>query len=331
MKNLLIGLVIGGFTMGWGGCATKDAPTELAAFLADNYVKPAIYDEHRAQQQFFDTEGGKIAFTDHGPDDAPVIVLLHGVPTSSWMYRKVVPDLQQKLRVITVDQLGYGSSEKPDRDVTDYSPAAQADRVEALLAARGVDEYSILMHDMGGLTAWEMLEDNPEKIQNLVVLNTIVGRTGFVHPDIEGGFFVAQLMKAFTAPLTSSRILDKVFFDLGLKDEYKLTEEECYGYVRPMREGADDALYSFFTNVNDDLFDDLAEKRQSWPDYKGDVMVMWGAKDETLTTGQIPTLKAGFNIPDEDIHIYENNAHFLAEEIPDELVTKVSEFVTRGG
>jgi len=325
MKQLIIGAALSGLTMGWGGCATKDAPSQLAAVMSDSYSAPKDYDAHRAQQKLFAVEGGNIAFTDHGT--GPAIVLLHGVPTSSWMYRKVVPGLQQNMRVITVDQLGYGSSEKASRKDVDYSPAAQARRIESLLASRGVSEYSILMHDMGGLTAWEMLKSKPDAVKNLVVLNTIVGKTGFEHPDMEAGFITAQLMKAYTSSLTSAAILDKTFSDLGLKGEYKLTEEECYGYVRPMREGSDDALYSFFTNVNDDLFTDLSVKHTTWPQYKTRVMVMWGGKDEILTTGQIPTLKSAFNIPDSDIHIYENNAHFLAEEIPEEIVAKVSAFM----
>ncbi len=325
MKHVLIGVITTSLALAWGGCATKDAPTELAAVMADRYVAPVKYADHRAQQKLFEAEGGNIAFTDHGT--GPAIVLLHGVPTSSWMYRKIIPTLQQNMRVITVDQLGYGSSQKPSRDDVDYTPAAQARRIEALLAARGVTEYSILMHDMGGLTAWEMLAAKPEAVQNLVVLNTIVGETGFKHPNMEAGFITTQLMKAYTSSLTSAAILDKTFGDLGLKGEYKLSEDECYGYVRPMREGADDALYSFFTTVNDDLFAALETKQQGWPNFKGRVLVMWGAKDETLTVGQIPTLQAAFNIPDQNIHIYENNAHFLAEEIPNEIVQNVSDFM----
>jgi len=327
MKRLILSALLSGLAIGWGGCATKDAPIQLAAVMGDSYVAPADYGEHRAQQKLFETEGGKIAYTDHGQGHA--IVLIHGVPTSSWMYRKVVPDLQQNMRVITVDQLGYGSSEKPSRKTADFSPAAQARRIEALLASRGVREYSILMHDMGGLTAWEMLASNPVAVKNLIVLNTIVGRTGFEHPNIEAGFITKKLMKAYTSSLTSAAILDKTFTDLGLIGEYKLTEEECYGYVRPMREGSDDALFSFFTGVNDDLFVDLETKRESWPDYKGRVMVMWGAQDEILTTGQIPTLQTAFNIADDDIHIYDENAHFLAEEIPGEIVEKVSAFIAK--
>lgn len=327
MKHFIIGAALSGLTMGWGGCATKDAPEQLASAMSERYLAPADYAAHRAQQKLFEAEGGKIAFTDHG--QGKVVVLLHGVPTSSWMYRKVVPGLQANMRVITVDQLGYGSSEKPSRDEADYSPAAQARRIQALLASRGVTEYSVLMHDMGGLTAWEMLGAQPEAIDKLIVLNTIVGQTGFKHPNMEAGFITSQLMKAYTSSLTSAAILDKTFTDLGLTGEYKLTEEECYGYVRPMREGSDDALFSFFTGVNDDLFKALETKRRTWPDYDVDMLVMWGGKDKILTTGQIPTLKTAFNIPDENIHIYDNNAHFLAEEIPDEIVAKVSGFIAR--
>ena len=329
MRALILALGLSGLTLGFNGCATKDVPSQLAATMADSYVAPATYGDHRAQQQLFDTGSGKVAFTDHGPQvaGAPTIVLLHGVPTSSWMYRKVMPSLQLNMRVITVDHLGYGSSEKPKRDEADYSAAAQARRVESLLASRGVTHYSVLMHDMGGLVAWEMLTKNPDAIDNLIVLNTIVGDEGFEQPDVEGGFFVTQLMKAYTAKLTSAAILDRTFSDLGLEGEHKLSEDECYGYVRPMREGADDALYSFFTNIDDDLFADLKLKQATWPNYKGKVMVMWGAKDEILTTEQIPVLKTAFNIPDEDIHIYEDNAHFLAEEIPDEIAAKINAFV----
>ena len=75
-----------------------------------NYQLPLAYQQHRSQQKYFQSEDGSIAYTDHGEGD--VLVLLHGVPTSSWMYRKIIPDLQQDFRVISVDLLGYGSSEK---------------------------------------------------------------------------------------------------------------------------------------------------------------------------------------------------------------------------
>jgi pimeloyl-ACP methyl ester carboxylesterase len=135
-------------------------------------------------------------------------------------------------------------------------------------------------------------------------------------------------MDAYSSPLTSVAVLTKTFNDLGLKGEHELSEAECFGYVAPMREGADPALYQFFTSINAKLFTALDENKTRFADYKGDTLVMWGAKDETLTVRQIPILKDMLSIPDENIHIYSDNAHFLAEEIPDEIIKKVSAFLT---
>jgi len=320
--------------LGVTSCGTKSVPTTLGDEMLANYVQPETYKDHRAQQNFFETSSGRIAFTDHGGGqnpDAETLVLLHGVPTSSWMYRKLIPQITLDMRVITVDLLGYGSSDKPKNVGDIYSPKTQAQRVEALLSERGVTHYNILMHDMGGLVAWEMLRNHPDKVDGLVVLNTIIDQDGFNHPDMNAGFMTRQLMKAYSSKLTSAAILDKTFGDLGLKGDYKLTEDECYGYVRPMREGADDALYSFFTGLDDAQFSRLDNHQTLWPDYAKtyttDVLVMWGDKDEILTSKQIESLKAGFNLPDENIHIFENNAHFLAEEIPEILAEKITVFV----
>jgi len=318
--------------LGFGliSCSTKSVPKALSEAMLADYVQPAIYSDHRAQQSFFESASGRIAFTDHGQThqgQGGALVLLHGVPTSSWMYRKLIPQLTPNMRVITVDLLGYGSSDKPKDKDDVYSPPAQAAGVEALLASRGVSDCNILMHDMGGLVAWEMLRNQPEKIDKLVVLNAIIDQDGFDHPDMKDGFITRQLMKAYSSSLTSVGILDKTFGDLGLKGDYRLTKDECYGYVRPMREGADKALYSFFTGLNEGQFARLDDHQTLWPSYDTELLVLWGDKDETLTSEQIKTLRVGFNIADDNIHIFPDNAHFLAEEIPEVVAEKVTAFM----
>ena len=305
-------------------CSNSPAPPVMGSKLTVAYASPATYQDHRDQQRAFETEDGKIAYTDHGR--GKVLVLLHGVPTSSWMYRKIIPDLQNNMRVISIDHLGFGSSDKPDTQ-TGYAPADHARRARALLASLNITEYSLLMHDMGGLVAWEMLHSDKDMVENLVVLNTIVNDEGFDQPDMKPGTFTRTLMDAYSSPLTSVAVLTKTFNDLGLKGEHKLSEAECYGYVAPMREGADPALYQFFTSINVDLFTALDDNKTRLANYQGNTLVMWGAKDETLTTGQIPILQEMLNVPDQNIHIYENNAHFLAEEIPDEIIAKVTALV----
>ena len=245
-----------------GGCAsTFDA--EPGKQVAANYIAPPDYAAHREQQQLFATSGGRIAYTDHGTPNDTTLVLIHGVPTSSWMYRKVIPELQHHARVITVDLLGYGSSDKPDDAGSTYTPAAQAERVRALLAALDVETYGIVMHDMGGLVAWELLREDVRRVSHLVVLNTIIHKQGFEHPDFEPGMLTRQMTKAMSNRLTSAAALELTFRNLGLTGDEALSEEECFGYVRPMREGASPALYAFYSSLNDDLYQRL-EENKSW-------------------------------------------------------------------
>ncbi len=316
-------------------CSTGER-TQIGDNTLSFYDPPATYQDHRSQQKLFSTFNGNIAYTDHGhrqnqtgeeKQSPQVLVLLHGVPTSSWMYRKIIPGLQQNIRVISIDLLGYGSSDKPKNGDEPYSHALQAARVEALLSHLEIEKFSLLMHDMGGLVAWEILRNQAENVSHLIVLNTIINKEGFNNPNINAGFFTRQMMKAYRSPLTSAAILKKTFDDLGLVDEYELTETECYGYVAPMKEGSDPALYAFFTQLNPSLFTRLNENKTLLNNYQGNTLVLWGAKDTTLTTKQIPVLQKMLAVPNENIHIYPDNAHFLAEEIPDEIIKQVNAFL----
>ncbi|MEL7481892.1 MAG: alpha/beta fold hydrolase [Pseudomonadota bacterium] len=316
-----IGLAL--FTALLAACSSPPERS-LGAAVAPLYTVPATYQDHRDQQQALVIDGQTLAYTDHG--DGPALVLLHGVPTSSWMYRKLIPELQAEFRVITVDFLGYGSSDKPNGDVV-YTDVAQADRVTALMDHLGISEYALLVHDMGGLVGWELMRSHPNAVSHAVILNTIVGDDGFNQPNMEAGAMTRTLMSAYSSDLTSEAVLLKTFNDLGLTGEHKLTEAECAGYVVPMREGADDALYTFFVHINDDLFARLDANWAALKSWPGDALVLWGGRDETLTTGQIPMIQSALSVPNDQIHIYPENAHFLAEEIPDEIADQVTKFL----
>lgn len=310
----------------WVVFACSNSPTmTIGEKVEANYSKPSTYADHRAQQQLFDTPDGFLAYTDTGQGDA--IVLMHGVPTSSWLYRKMIPGLQADRRVISLDFLGYGSSDKPKNENGIYSEENHAARLWALLDELDVETFSLVVHDMGGVVGWEMLGMQPQRISNLVVLNTIVSQQGFEHPNMEEGIMMDAMKRLYSGNLTSVAVLDKTFQDLGLTGPQKLSEDECFGYVVPLREGADEAVFSFFASINQTLFDKLERNKSELSGYPGSVFVLWGAKDETLTSAQIPNLAATFSIPQQNIRVYDNNAHFLQEEIPDQLVRDINAFL----
>ena len=137
----------------------------------------------RNQGQFFQYESHRIFYRDSQTAvtdaDKPTVVLLHGFPTSSWDWHKLWGDLQNDYRLITLDFLGFGFSDKPR---IDYSISNQADLVEQLLAHLAIKQAHLLVHDYGTYVSQELvarqqdatLPDRDFRIQSLVMLNGVV-------------------------------------------------------------------------------------------------------------------------------------------------------------
>ncbi|WP_156493639.1 alpha/beta fold hydrolase, partial [Oleiphilus sp. HI0125] len=109
----------------------------------------------REQGRFFEFEGHQVFYQDSQDANKPVLVMLHGFPTSSWDWQEIWPRLTQYFRVITFDFLGFGFSDKPN--LPKYSIMMQASIAEALVNACGVADYHLLAHDYGNTVAQELL------------------------------------------------------------------------------------------------------------------------------------------------------------------------------
>ena len=311
-------------------CSTpKLEPTMDKALLkSGHYELSDNYANHRLQQTLVTTSGGQLSVIDVG--EGPALVLIHGVPTSSWLFRKMIPDLQQDFRVIAIDLLGFGGSDKPNSDADNYLPASQAGYVHQVLDALGVEEFNLLFHDMGGLVAWELVSKDiamDNNVKSLTVLNTIISKQGFEYPDIKKGVMAKTMSEAYSSNLSSAAVLKLTFKNMGLSTDHKLSENECFGYVEPMREGADSALYDFFTGFDDQRFSRLESNIASLTNFKGRTQILWGAKDTVLTVDQFPQLTAVLKIQPDDIIVYPDNSHFLPEEIPEELNARIKSFL----
>ena len=114
------------------------------------------YDTFREQQESYTTTDGTIKYIDRG--EGPVIVLLHGVPTSGWLYRKMTdPLVAGGYRVIAPDMLGFGSSDSP-KGYEIYSEEKHAQRLLELMDHLAINSWTHVMHDAGGLWTWELME-----------------------------------------------------------------------------------------------------------------------------------------------------------------------------
>ncbi|PSP88491.1 hypothetical protein BRC90_07015 [Halobacteriales archaeon QS_4_69_34] len=115
-----------------------------------------------------DLDAGRLHYVDEG-EGRPVL-MLHGNPTWSFLYRHLLRGLSEDYRCIAPDYLGFGLSEKP-RDFS-YRPAAHADVVEEFIEELGLAELTLVVHDWGGPIGCRYAVENPGNVHSLVVMNT---------------------------------------------------------------------------------------------------------------------------------------------------------------
>ena len=114
----------------------------------------------------------RIHYTEAGPADAPPVLLIHGFPTSSHLWRNILPVLAKTHRAIAVDLPGYGLSDKPLDASYDFD--FFADVLDGFVDALGIARTDLVVHDLGGPVGVYWALRRPERIQRLVLLNTLL-------------------------------------------------------------------------------------------------------------------------------------------------------------
>jgi haloalkane dehalogenase len=131
-------------------------------------------------------------YLDEGPEDGPVVVMVHGNPTWSFYYRDLVQRLRGRFRCIVPDHVGMGLSDKPGDDRYDYTLSSRVDDLTALLAeVAPTGPVSLVVHDWGGMIGTAWAARHPERVDRMVVMNTAA--------------FRLPASKRFPAPLALTR------------------------------------------------------------------------------------------------------------------------------
>lgn len=127
--------------------------------------------QQQTQHKSIKVDGQEIFYREAGPEDAPNIVLLHGFPTSSHMYRNLIPVLAETYHVIAPDYPGFGNSSMPALDEFEYSFDNLANITDKFLAQVGVDEYTLYVMDYGAPIGFRIAAKHPERVQGLIIQN----------------------------------------------------------------------------------------------------------------------------------------------------------------
>ncbi|MEV6367130.1 alpha/beta fold hydrolase [Micromonospora musae] len=273
--------------------------------------------------------GQRLFYREAGPADGPAIVLLHGFPTSSFMFRNLIPALADRYRVIAPDHLGFGLSAAPPADEFDYTFDALADLTAGLLDQLEVRRYAMYVQDYGAPIGWRLALADPDAITAIISQNGNGYDAGFIPnfwrtvwdyhraqtPETEAG-----IRGALTLETTKWQYLT------GVPDETLVSPDTWHhDFALLSRPGNDAIQLALFRDyaTNPPLYPALHEYlRHRLPP----VLAAWGRNDPIF--GPDGARAFATDVPDAEIHLLDGG-HFLLESAGTEVAELIRDFMTR--
>ena len=273
-------------------------------------------------------DGVEVFYREAGPANGPVVVLLHGFPSSSHMFRNLIPALSDRYRVIAPDYPGFGESAMPDRAQFNYSFSRFAEITDALLVQLGARNYTLYVMDYGAPVGYRLALLHPERITGLVVQNGNAyaeGLLDFWAPIkaywASGSKEHREALRAgTTVEATRSQYVD------GVKDPTLVDPAAwVYDQARLERPGNIeiqlDLFYDYRTNV------DLYPRFQKFfRERKPPTLIVWGANDKIFPAEGARAYRK--DLPDAEFHLLDTG-HFALEDKGAEIAKLMRGFLDR--
>lgn len=254
--------------------------------------------------------------------DGPPVVALHGVPSSGYLYRKVLPALADRgLEGITLDLQGLGFSDRPAD--FDYSWSGIAAWLARALDAAGLERFHLVVHDVGGPVGFDLIGRMPERIASLTVLNTITRVASFKKPMAMRPFEYPVLGPLMVMQMNSPAIVP-FFRAQGVGRTPTNEEIRAYGELL-VRGDRGKAFLKIMRNFETTeaferrIFDTLGQR--TFP-----AQVVWGRDDPELTPerfGEDARAALGLAHP---VRLLDGK-HFLQEDSPVEIAAEIAAIV----
>lgn len=274
-------------------------------------------------------EGHRLFYREAGNRDAPTIVLLHGFPTSSFMFRHLIPALSDDYHVLAPDLLGFGLSDAPAADGFDYTFDALARLTASLLAQLDVSSCAIYVQDYGAPVGWRLALRSPEAITAIVTQNGNGYEAGFVESFWKTIWdYHRERTPETEAGVRSALTLDaaKWQYLTGVPDESVVSPDTWHhDYALLSRPGNDEIQLALFGDyaTNPPLYPALhAYLRSSGVP----VLAVWGAGDEIF--GPDGARAFADDSPTAEVHLLPGG-HFLLESAGDEVAALMLDFLGR--
>jgi haloalkane dehalogenase len=266
-----------------------------------------------------DVDGLTVAYVDEG--QGPPVLLLHGWPTSSYLYRHITPVLARHHRVVVPDLPGFGASSKPvDRT---YSFELFAHVLDAIVERLELDDLGLVVHDLGGPIGLHWALHRPGRISRLALLNTLV------YPDFDPTvveFVMTLADENRRHELVSDDGLREVL-RVGVNDPDALPGEALDGITAPFTSDENrQALAQAGFGLHPDGFSDIA---RLLPGLQIPVLGLYGTDDRILPDVAETFAHIQRDVPHAQIQAVPGAGHFLQEEVSPLIAERLTEFFKR--
>lgn len=275
-------------------------------------------------------DGVKVFYREAGPKNAPTVLLLHGFPTSSHMFRNLIPKLADRYHVIAPDYPGYGQSDQPAMHQFTYSFDHLAAIVDKLTGQLGLNKYALYVQDYGAPIGYRLASAHPERITAIVVQNG-----NAYHEGIDNPFW--DPVKAFWKDKSEANAAKlRPILELNTtKWQYTEGFRDPAGHVSPDTWMLDQAYMDRPGNkdIQIELFYSYGTNPPLYPTWQAyfrqhqpPMLIVWGKNDKIFPAeGATPYLR---DLPQAELHLLDTG-HFALEEDGGKIGQLMHQFLDR--
>ena len=285
--------------------------------------KPAEVIAHESKGRYVEIRPGQKVFVrEEGPAGGEVVLMIHGVPSSSYLYSKFFTPLVKKgYRAISYDFPGMGLSDKPKEQ--DYSWGGLKDSMKLLIDKLGLEDINFVIHDIGGpIAAWYTLE-NKEKVKSILILNTLL-KTSVFKPPFPMWSFRMKYVRQVSLSMLSINFWE---YSMKLLTVYKTKEYN--------REQAKAWMYHLFCNggrhsflrimAGFELTKEFEDKIKEGLQEGVELGLVWGKNERSIPKEQRTYVQENFPIKMDETVV---GRHFLQIDCYEEIVGFIDKFIS---
>ncbi|WP_166824733.1 alpha/beta fold hydrolase [Thalassoroseus pseudoceratinae] len=288
-----------------------------------HHSRVGFAEEYPFESRFLEIDGHRIHYIDEG--SGPTLLMVHGNPTWSFAWRNLVKDLSQDYRVLAIDHLGCGFSDKPQD--YDYRLANHIQNLTAFITELGLSEITLFAHDWGGAIGMGAASRLPDRFRKFVLFNTAAFRS----LEIPLRIAVCRTPILGSVMLRGLNGFSRAALRMAVSKPERITKAVRRGYLAPYDNWANRiAVHRFVADIplkkSHPSYETLTEVESGLKQFQSHPMLLvWGEQDFCFTTNFLKEWQLRF--PNAETLSFPDAGHYVFDDAHERILPKVREFL----